>query len=1162
MNGNSFVAVFNRNLIGYFTRPIGITFICIFAALHLGVALWRGASSGANVEVAGLGLAVTIFALMLSVMMSVWATDRRQGADKVLATHSLGNTEVLLRAARLMLGKYLAAVVVFSLLLAASLAFCAALLGWPSVGTYFNYWVAGLVVLAGGVCTSLVLRAVFGRNFIGYFSSPTGYLFICIFVLLSSFAAFWPYEFFNANLANLDQLNQWFPFIMLIFIPAITMSVWAEERRQGTDELLLTVPGRDFDIVLGKYLAAVGIYSTSLVFSLVCNFAVLNILGNPDVGLFLSTYLGYWLIGLVMLAVGMVASFLTANLTIGYILAAAFNVPLVLAVWSDAIFPAELALAVKQWSIGEQLGDFGGGIISLSGVAYFAMIVAVMLYVSMVLIGRRHWGAGHWKIHKFFAYQLVALAWFACFLIAWGIASLFCTGSFSQLFREFFMGCYQVALLDATGRDAIAVLAGVATLFMVPAVTYACGYSWFPNRLPWMLAHYTVRTLVLAVVAVSVIIFTHCHDWRLDVTSEQLSSLSPYTIELLDELKITRPVQIEAFVSPEVPESYIQTRSNLLRMLRELAARGGGQLTLRVYETERYSTEADRAEKAFDITPRRVVTYARGAYSQEYIFMGVAFSCGLERVVLPFVNRGIPVQYELVRSICTVTQQKRKKIGVLRTDAGLFGQFNMRNMSRPSNWPIIDELEKQYEVVEVNPASPITEKYDALLAVQPSSLGPAEMGNFIAAIEAGQPTAIFEDPLPFWAAEAPATSAPKRPPGGMQGMMMGARALPKGDISKLWRLLGIDFSGDDGKMNAKADQIVWQLYNPYPKLDQLPIEFVFVGAGSGAKEPFDQSEAISSQLQQVLFPYPGFLVRSPASEMKFAPLVRTGDRTGTVPLAQVMTTSLFGQMLNPNPRRVPTFVQYVLAAHIRGVAGAKRSDAPVSLPGASLRSAASHPSDEAKKKEAPEINVVVVADIDMLHRAFFRLREEGEVPGAGISLNLDNVTFVLNILDALAGDPRFLELRKRRPKHRTLTRIDQRTEQARKEAQKTSNSLREAMAKAREKEEKVLNDKIADLRKTMREKQLDQDEIDRRVGLALRDLQRRLKARMDELEQENEDKINKIETQQAYEIRRLQDWYKAWAVLLPPIPPLVLAVIVFFTRRARQREGVSRTRLR
>ena len=392
-----------------------------------------------------------------------------------------------------------------------------------------------------------VLDAVFKRNFVAYFSNPTGYVFICVFVLLGSLAAFWPPEFFNSNLANLDQLNRYLPSILLVFIPAITMSVWAEERRQGTDELLLTLPASDWEVVFGKYLATVGIYTVALMFSCICNLIILLRWGTPDSGLFLSNYMGYWFVGLSMLSIGMVASFLTSNLTVGFILGLAFNAPLAVADQASAVMGPQLASRVRGWSLAEQFSDFGRGVVSLSSIAFFLGIVAVCLYMSMVLIGRRHW----------------------------------------------------------TGRRDGAQMG----------------------------LHYVARSLGLVAAAVGAVLLFRTLDVRADLSNEQISSLSPDTRRLLGTLESDRPIEIKAYVSPTVPEDYTQTRLTLLNMLRQFQRLGRGKVNVEVISTEPKTEAAALASQQFGIQPVTVLSRVRGTYREEEIFMGCAFTSGLEKVV-------------------------------------------------------------------------------------------------------------------------------------------------------------------------------------------------------------------------------------------------------------------------------------------------------------------------------------------------------------------------------------------------------------------------------------------------------------------------------------------------------------------------------------------------
>ena len=915
-----------------------------------------------------------------------------------------------------------------------------------------------------------VLDAVFKRNFVSYFSNPTGYVFICVFVLLGSLAAFWPPEFFNSNLANLDQLNRYLPYILLVFMPAITMSVWADERRQGTDELILTIPASDIEVVVGKYLSAVGIYTVSLIFSYLCNLVILQIWGNPDPGLFLTNYLGYWFVGLAMLAIGMVASFLTSNLTVSFILGLILNAPLVVADQASSVMGPKFAAVVRSWSLAENFIDFGRGIVSLSAVGYFLGIVTVCLYISMVLIGRRHW----------------------------------------------------------TGRRDGARMG----------------------------THFVARTVGIAIAALGVVLTFRAYDVRADLSAEQISSLSRDTKQLLSGLNTEQAIEVTAYVSPAVPEDYAQTRLTLLNMLRQFQRLSGGKLRVDVIETETKTEAASLASQQFGIEPVTVLSRERGAFRDEDIFLGCAFTCGLEKVVVPFFDRGTPVEYELIRSICTVAEQKRKRLGVVATDADLFGGFDMASGQQRPRQPVLEELEKQYEVVQVDPAAPITETYDVLMVVQPSSLGPEQMNNFVAAVRAGQPVAIFEDPLPVLMNSVPGTSQPRRGGGGAMAMFQ-QQSQPKGDLSQLWDVLGLELSAGSGRplmgQMGSSPYVVWQDYNPHPKLE-LPSEFVFIDAelgeaDGGVSRSFNPANPITSGLQEVLFPFPGALAKDEKANLEWTPLVTTGTRSGTIEVEQVLGNR--GDMRQLRIFEKPGSQAMVLAAAVdRDLPGAQSADE----------------GSEGSSEEATTVRAIVVADIDLMGPQIFGLRNR---PDEVFGLNFDNVTFVLNVLDTLSGDDRFLEIRKRKPKHRTLERIEDTVADAREMADNQRQKYIAEFDKAEQSANAEMQKEVGEFEKKIEDME-SSGNTDRQAAMqAVQQLasrqrlaQRRLDTKLEQLRRKRDAEIEQVERSLEATLRREQDWQKWLAVMLPPIPPLVVAFFVFFRRRSQEREGVAKSRLR
>ena len=929
--------------------------------------------------------------------------------------------------------------------------------------------------LAGLASISPAAFAIFKRDFLAYFTNTTGYVFLCLFVALCGITAFWSESFFSSNLVNLDPLNQYLPLILLIYIPAITMSIWAEERRLGTDELLLTMPTSDFDIVLGKYLAAVAIYTVSLLFSQICNFWVLSTLGSPDAGLFLGNYFGYWIVGLALLSVGMVASFMTKNLTVGFVLGIVFCAPLVVVSWADIVFPEEVARQLAQFSIATKFFDFQSGIVSGASLIYFLMIITVMLYLSMILIGRRHWSA------------------------------------------------------KQEGGT--------------------------------MRGHYVLRVIALLLIAGSVSVAAAALQLgRWDITSERLSSLSPKSVELVENLNAREApyvLKIEAFISKDLPQDFVQKRFNLLAALEQIKAVGGNRVKLRIYDgIDIFGARANRAEALYGIQKESMLTTIRGAATTRDVIFGVAFEYGLQRVVVPFMGESLPVEYELMRSLAIVLQEKRLTLGILKTDAQLMTPGGFPG-SGSGEQPLVAELKKQFNVIDIDPAQPIEAEYDVLLAVQPSSLGPQEMEHLVAAIQKGQPTALFEDPFPL-TSPAPGTDQPKQQGGQMPFMRQ--PPAPKGDLRALWNLLGIRLvqlparaQGLGGGSSGDATAIVWQDYTPHPEDGELQNEYVWISPACDTEgEPLNATEPISSGLQKLLFLYPGAIEDVGTDPgRQFVPLVTMGRRSGTVRFDDCVTRNLFGQMDLRSRGQIkefenPTGDRYVLAAAIRTRVSSEEVN--------------DQESADAAESAKGDLNVVVVSDMDILAGVFFLLRERASFFGERFAKwQVDNVPFVLNILDALAEDTRFIDIRKRRPVHRELTAIKQVSDAAKRDRDEARREAEENFNRLIDQEQDKL-DKISETLQGRRD--ISPQQMQEEIAIAHRNGTSRIEARKAQLDREEQAEYRRIENEMAADIHRVQDRYKLMAVLLPPIPPLLIALCVFFVRRSRERESVNPLRMR
>lgn len=627
---------------------------------------------------------------------------------------------------------------------------------------------------------------------------------------------------------------------------------------------------------------------------------------------------------------------------------------------------------------------------------------------------------------------------------------------------------------------------------------------------------FAIGTLSLTIIAVHVMP-------RFDVTSEGIHSLGAESKKLLANLDPNKPVIIQAFVSDEVPEQLVQQRRLLLNLIDQFDAIGGNAIQKSIVIPQPFSPEARAAEASYGIRAQTIpAEVPGGGYTEMQVFLGFVVTCGTEEVVTPFVEPGVPLEYEIARSVRVVSNQKRKKIGVLKTDVEIVGGFDFQTFQQKPRWLIADELQQQYDVENVDAEKDYPEGIDCLVVPQPSSLVQEQMDRLKAWILAGKPTLLFEDPLPI---AAPGTAADDQK-GGMQSRMMGGGGPQKGDADAFYASFGLRVPKTD---------LVWDTSSTGLFGGQFPKTFLFAGADGMARDSM-----LTKGLQSVVMMMAGHVLPAGIEGVTVTPLVSSPDPTsnealnGIIPKYEsspgrgdgFLVFDFFGRMQqNPNARLRPSNKRFDMVVRVSGKP--KGSD--------------------------KDLNVIHWSDLDAIGNQFFQIRRQVNDP----NLRFDNVPLVLNCIDSLVGDESLIELRKRRPILRRLTAVEaaqsdfekawtRQKEQAENESDK---ALDEAKGRLNAAVDKIRNDTTLD----------EQSKANKIVEVETVE-NRRFETEKANIEAKKKESIEKAQYDRDASRRSIYNRYRILTVLLAPVPALLLGIVTFVRRRSRAQAIVPKNR--
>lgn len=231
---------------------------------------------------------------------------------------------------------------------------------------------------------------IFKKEFRSYFNSPIAYIVITVFLVLNSWLFF--RGFFILNQADLRSFFALQPWLFLFFVPAITMRLWAEEKRQGTYEILLTFPVSDWEVVFGKFLAGFAFLAIAVFLTLSLPLTV-SYLGNPDTGPITGGYVGTLLMGAAYLAIGLFASSITVNQIIAFIVGITISFFFLIIGEPIVLFslPSWLVPFFEYLGLGKHFASVGRGVIDTRDIIYYSSLIFFFLLLNTQVISSRKW---------------------------------------------------------------------------------------------------------------------------------------------------------------------------------------------------------------------------------------------------------------------------------------------------------------------------------------------------------------------------------------------------------------------------------------------------------------------------------------------------------------------------------------------------------------------------------------------------------------------------------------------------------------------------------------------------------------------------------------------------------------------------------------------------